>query len=162
MSKIPRSLLRGASTRKESIVAKGRDNLPKISDREKGFTLVELLIAITVLSIGLLGVASMFSTGIRSNSFSYMVTVESSVANSVMEEILAKDGGDVIFAAAAANAVYDLDTGSAVTTRTVQGRTYSATYSITVNNPVVNVSMIDVSVTSGGRTTTLTSYKNRI
>lgn len=136
--------------------------MPKILDREKGFTLLELLIAITVLSIGLLGVASMFSTGIGSNRFSYMVTVETSVANSVMEEILAKDGGDVIFAAAVANAVYDLDTGSAATTRTVQGRAYSATYSITLNNPVVNVSRIDVSVTSGGRATAITSYKNRI
>lgn len=136
--------------------------MPKILDREKGFTLLELLIAITILSIGLLGVASMFSTGIGSNRFSYMLTVETSVANSVMEEMLAKDGGDVIFATAAANAVYDLDTGSAATTRTVQGRTYSATYSITVNNPVTNVSKIDVTVTSGGRTTSLTSYKNRI
>lgn len=136
--------------------------MPKISDREKGFTLLELLIAVTVLSIGLLGVASMFSTGIGSNRFSYIVTVETSVANAVMEEMLAKDGGDVIFAAAAANAVYDLDTASAAATRTVQGRTYSATYSITVDNPVANVSRIDVSVTSGGRTTTLTSYKNRI
>lgn len=136
--------------------------MPKISDREKGFTLLELLIAITVLSIGLLGVASMFSTGIGSNRFSYTVTVETSVANSVMEEIMAKDGGDVMFSTAAANAAYDLDTGSAATTRTVAGRTYSATYSITLNSPVVNVSRIDVSVTSGGRTTTLTSYKNRI
>ena len=139
----------------------GQDSMPKSRDTEKGFTLLELLIAISILSIGLLGVASMFSTGIGSNRFSYTVTVETSMANSVMEEMLAKDGGDVIFAANAVNAVYDLDTAAAATTRTVQGRTYSAVYSITVDSPVANVSRVDVSVTSGGRTKTLTSYKSR-
>ncbi|MEK7774033.1 MAG: prepilin-type N-terminal cleavage/methylation domain-containing protein, partial [Deltaproteobacteria bacterium] len=73
--------------------------MPKIRDTDKGFTLLELLIAISILSVGLLGVASMFSTGIGSNRFSYTVTVETSMANSVMEEMLAKHGGDVIFPA---------------------------------------------------------------
>jgi type IV pilus assembly protein PilV len=129
---------------------------------EKGFTLLELLIAITILAVGMLATASMLSSGMGSDSFAYTVTVERSIAASVIEEIMAKDGGDPMFAANVANAVYDLDTGSPATTRTVQGRTYAATYSVTTAAPVIGVSRVDVTVASGLRSVTLTTYKSTI
>lgn len=131
-------------------------------DGEKGFTLLELLIAITILAVGMLATASILSTGMGSDSFAYTVTVERSIAASVVEEIMAKDGGDPMFSANVANAVYDLDTGSAATTRTVQGRTYAAKYTVTTGTPVGGVSRIDITVASGLRSVTLTTYKSTI
>lgn len=127
---------------------------------ENGFTLLELLVAMSVLSIGILGIATMMATGIGTGRFAHVVAVESSIASSVIEEMTARDGSDAIFSANAAGAVYDLDTASADTGRVVQGRRYTATYSITTNNPVVGAAKIDVVVTGGGRTATYSSLKS--
>lgn len=130
--------------------------------KEKGFTLLELLIAMSILSIGILGLASLMSTGIGSNSFSHRVAVEGSMGSLVVEEIMSRDGSDPLFTSAIAGAVYDLDPGTASSTKVVSGRTYSATYSVTPDNPVAGVSRVDVSVTSGGRTIGVTAFKSTI
>ncbi|OGP14238.1 MAG: hypothetical protein A2052_01765 [Deltaproteobacteria bacterium GWA2_54_12] len=129
---------------------------------EKGFTLLELLVAMSILTIGLLGLASMMSSGIGTDRFAHMVAVEGSVGSLVVEEITSRDGDDPIFASTVVGATYDLDTGSVATTRVVNGRTYTATYSVTPNSPVTGVSMVTVNITSGGRTVTLNAFKSTI
>ncbi len=133
-----------------------------VSGSDKGFSLLELLVAIFILSVGLLATATVLVTGIDSNRLAQMVTVESGLAYSVLDELMARDESDPIFDTTQSNVTYDLDTDSGATTRTVQGVTYSATYSITANTPVVGVARIDVTVTGGGRTVTLTSFKRSI
>ncbi|MDP2689230.1 MAG: prepilin-type N-terminal cleavage/methylation domain-containing protein [Deltaproteobacteria bacterium] len=132
------------------------------SGAEKGFSLVELLVAISILAIGLLGTATMLSTNIGSDRFAHMITVEASIATSVMEEFMARDEGDALFTSSVTGASYDLDPDTASTTRTVQGRTYSATYSIATSTPVTGVVRLSATVTSGTRSITLTSYKSVI
>lgn len=129
---------------------------------EKGFTLLELLIAMSILSIGLLGLATMLSTGIGTGRFAHAVAVESSMGASVMEEIVSRDGSDPIFSSGISGAVYDLDPGSAAATRTVQGRSYSATYSISPNNPVAGVTRVEVTVTGAGRSISSTTFKSNV
>lgn len=133
-----------------------------INNTENGFSIIELLIAISILVIGLIGTATMLSTNIGSNRFSQMITVEATIAGSVNEELLAKAGNDPLFAATVANVAYDLDQSSGATTLTVQGRTYSATYSITTANPVAGVARVVTTVTSGNRSITITSFKSTI
>ncbi|GMR04795.1 MAG: hypothetical protein BMS9Abin23_0703 [Thermodesulfobacteriota bacterium] len=129
---------------------------------DKGYTLIELVIAIAILAVGLISTATLVSTGIGSNRFAYRLTVESSLAYSVLDEFLAKDTSDTLFDTNATNAVYDLDTGSTATTRTVQGVTYSAIYSIVTNTPITGAVTISVTVTGGGRTATLSTVKRAI
>jgi len=129
---------------------------------ESGFSLVELLIAMFILAVGLLATATMLTTGIKSNRFSYRLTVETSIANSVLEEILSKDSSDLLFDTTISNGVYDLDIGSGGSTRTVQAISYSATYSITPNNPVLGSTTVSVTVTGNGRTSTLSTIKRSI
>lgn len=121
---------------------------------DKGFTLLELLIAIVILAIGLLAVASMQANAIRSNSLAERVTVITAVSQGAMEDLLARADSDPIFDAAAANVLYD--------TRTVQGVIYTASYTMTPNTPVTSVARVDMTVTGGGRTMTLTSYKRSL
>lgn len=128
---------------------------------DRGFTLLEVLIAIVILAIGLLAVASMQANAIRSNSLAQRVTVITAVAQGAMEDLMARANSDPIFDAAASNVLYD--------TRTVQGVTYNASYTITPNSiippnvtPTSGVARVDMTVTGGGRTMTLTRYKRSL
>ncbi len=127
-----------------------------------GFTLVELLIAIFILAVGLLGTASMMASGIGGNRLSNRVTVESGIVHSVMDEFMARDASDTVFNTAVTDVVYDLDSSGGATTRVVQGITYSATYSITTSDPVTGMVRLDISVGGGGRTLNMTSFKRSI
>jgi len=129
---------------------------------DSGFTLVELLIAIFILAVGLMGTASLMASGIGGNRLASMVTVESGIARSVMDEFMARDAGDTVFNTTVTDIVYDLDSSSGATTRAVQGITYSATYSIATNNPVTGMVRLDISITGGGRTLSMTSFKRSI
>lgn len=129
---------------------------------ESGFSLVELLVAISIMAIGLLAAATTLSTGIGSNRMAQRLTVETNLAYSVLDEFLAKDAGDALFDADSTGVTYDLDTGSGAATRTVNGVTYSAVYSVDADNPVPGVAEITVTVSGGNRSVTLTTLKRSI
>lgn len=130
----------------------------------KGFTLVEVLIAMFILAVGLLGIASMQVTAIRANSEANTLSVASSLAQGVMEELMAKDNDDPLFSVDAADVVWDLAPDDAGETNlSINGAgTYSATCTIDADNPVSNVARIDVVVTNGIRTVNLTGFKRAI
>ena len=130
--------------------------------KQKGFTLLELLVAMSILSIGLLGLATMLSSGIGSDRFAHMISVEGSMGSLVVEEITSRGGSDPVFASAVAGAVYDLDPATAATTRVVNNRTYTATYSVAPDTPVAGISRVVVNITSGGRTVSMTTFKSTI
>lgn len=63
-------------------------------DKQGGFTLIEVLIAISILTVGLLGVASMQISAMKGNYFSDKVTTALCLAEEKMEDLLAKDFSD--------------------------------------------------------------------
>lgn len=70
-----------------------------------GFTLLEVLIAISILTIGLLGVASMQASAIRGNYFSDNTTTALCLAEDKMEDLMGRDfdDADLVDATAANN-----------------------------------------------------------
>ena len=58
---------------------------------EKGFTLLEVLIALTVFAIGLLALAGMQITGIKGNATAQSVSAKVALGSGVIEEIMAID-----------------------------------------------------------------------
>lgn len=56
---------------------------------EKGLTLIEVLVTITIISIGLLAVASMQGTALRNDNLAYRKTEASTLAQDKLEEIMA-------------------------------------------------------------------------
>jgi type IV pilus assembly protein PilV len=55
---------------------------------EKGFTLVEVLIAVSIFSVGLLAVAMMLDTAIQYNSSARFITEATEIAHSQMEQLM--------------------------------------------------------------------------
>lgn len=129
---------------------------------EGGFTLIELIVAMVILAIGLLATSSMLVTGMRSNSLAQNVNMEVSIAYSVLDEFLSKDSGDTIFNASVTDATYDLDTLTGATTRVIEGVTYSALYTISIDTPVVGTATVSTTVNSTGRSITLSTIKRTI
>lgn len=61
--------------------------------RQRGFTLMEVLVSMVVLSIGLLGLAGMQVNGLKSNNSSYQRTQASLLANEMIDRIRANRAG---------------------------------------------------------------------
>ncbi len=58
---------------------------------QTGFTMIEIVIAMLMLGVALLGLASVTTTAIRGNSFSQTMTMASTLAKDRMEELKATD-----------------------------------------------------------------------
>ena len=58
-----------------------------------GFTMVEVLVAIVVLSIGLLGLAGLQATGLKNNNSSYQRSQANILANEMFDRIRANRAG---------------------------------------------------------------------
>jgi type IV pilus modification protein PilV len=61
---------------------------------EKGFTLVEVLIAVSIFAVGLLAVAMMLDTAIQYNSSARYITEATEIAHSQMEKLLSSPYDD--------------------------------------------------------------------
>lgn len=61
-------------------------------ERNSGFTLLEVLIALVVLSIGLLGVAALQAVGLRSSQGAYLTSQASLLAYDMADRIRANPG----------------------------------------------------------------------
>ncbi len=128
---------------------------------EDGFTLIEVLVALTIFAVGLLGIAGLQYRAYDFNRNSNVRALTVGVAGMVLEEALALDEENPLFDVTALNMVWDLDPNTAATTLTVNGGgTYSAVWSITTATPIANVARVDVTVNGPeGRNVTLIGYK---
>lgn len=68
--------------------------MERISTDKQGFTLIEILIAITVFAIGILAVGKMQITAIQGNSRANYLTEAATIAQSKMEELISLDYND--------------------------------------------------------------------
>lgn len=64
-----------------------------IRNRQCGFTLLEVLIALLILSIGLLGLASLQTSGLRSNQMASMRTTSTQLAYDIADRMRANPVG---------------------------------------------------------------------
>jgi type IV pilus assembly protein PilV len=132
---------------------------------QRGFSLLEVLIAVSILAIGLLAAASMQTTAINSNGIANRISVTSALAQEVMEDIMAWSASDAHFATSSSGSTYDLDLNTAATSIQIPtAGTFNATYSIIVNTPATNTATIVVTVTNveTNRQVILTCFKRLI
>jgi len=116
----------------------------KRKSSQSGFSLVELLVAVVILAIGLLGLAELQISAIKTNAHSDSITVSNGIAQKVVEEIAAMSAEEALFSTPATGATW---TGSPYT---VQGAgVYNVTYDVETNlDDVTGLSKITVYVGS--------------
>ena len=105
-----------------------------VEKSQNGFTLLEVLVAIVILTIGLLGTAGLTTGVIRGNHYSKNVTSATAVAQTKLEAI--KSGGYVY----ATTANFPSDAVS------MGGMTFTRTTTITNSSPAANMKTVSVTV----------------
>ena len=100
-----------------------------------GFTLIEIMIAILILVIALLGIAGVTVSVINGNAFSKEITSATTLGQDKMEELKNTDYGSIASGS---------DTDSI----------YTRTWTVTANSPVANTKTVEVEVSwsRGGNT----------
>jgi type IV pilus assembly protein PilV len=127
--------------------------MKNICGNQQGFTLAELLVALTIFAIGLLAVAGMQVTAIQTNSRANTLTAGTSFAEGVLEEVLTRSIDDPTVAGDSAGNPWTL----------VSSPPYVATFDVQRNyNGVLNVARVTVRVTGAGRTITLVGFKRTV
>lgn len=129
--------------------------------REGGFTLLEVIIAISILTFGLLAVASMQTTAIRGNDNASNITEATTFAQDTLEDLMAlrytNSGLDDV------NPGFGTPTTHAIAAPT--GYT-GLSYTVDDDNPITNAKLITVTITwqdkGVQRRTVLTSVKPRM
>ncbi|HDN69351.1 MAG TPA: type IV pilus modification protein PilV [Gammaproteobacteria bacterium] len=100
-----------------------------IRNRQCGFTLLEVLIALLILSIGLLGLASLQTSGLRSNQMASMRTTSTQLAYDIADRMRANpvgvDAQNYVIATSAADPVIlSGENCESITCSTTQMATY--------------------------------------
>ncbi len=110
-----------------------RNHTTKIrkASKEKGFTLLEVIIAVSVLTFGLLAVASMQATAIRGNYLSGNLTGASTLAGDRVEKLLSMGYSDA-----------DLDVGDHSNSRGI----YTISWNVAQNAAFNNTKTVNVTV----------------
>jgi type IV pilus assembly protein PilV len=119
----------------------------------QGFTLLELLVALTIFSVGLLAIAGMSVTSIRGNNQAATLTDATFLAQGVLEAIQARDPSDPLFSGPLPE---DEDWP-------LPGSSFSASFTIILHpNAAVN-SVLQITVkVSGPRNVTLIGFKGLV
>ncbi|MBU1698464.1 MAG: prepilin-type N-terminal cleavage/methylation domain-containing protein, partial [Proteobacteria bacterium] len=119
-------------------------------DNQKGFTLIEIMIAITVLAIGILGVAKMQLSAVKGNSYASGLTEATAFAQNKMEELVALAYDDADLNDDDADGISGIDdTASPDGSQQGSGATniqYDIFWNIAVDEPAVNAKHIRVYV----------------
>jgi type IV pilus assembly protein PilV len=103
---------------------------------EKGFTLLEVIVAISILTFGLLAVASMQMTAIRGNYNASNITEATTVAQDRLEDLMGLLYSDPL-----------LDPGNGMSDPAPPSPSgYTITYDVLNNNPMANTRLIAVTV----------------
>jgi type IV pilus assembly protein PilV len=117
--------------------------------KEDGFTLIEILIALTIFAVGLLAVAAMQNSAILMNSSAGKLTNVSTLGMDQIEKLSALPYTDPAFNPA--NNPYENIMGD-----------YTIRYTVTPNNPVPNIMNITVTVSGRGKTAVISFFKPNV
>jgi prepilin-type N-terminal cleavage/methylation domain-containing protein len=130
-----------------------RTILESDSAGEAGFTLIEVLVAIGILTGVLLGLAMGASSVIKANKTSYGNTLGTSLAQDKLEELKSRTSSALPICPA-------FTTSGCSDSVTQAGVTFTRNWQILTNTPATGINQIDVRVTwtdYGDKTVTLSS-----
>jgi type IV pilus assembly protein PilV len=124
---------------------------PSYQRQEKGFTLLEVIIALFILAFGLLAIASMQATAIKGNSQAMGLTEASTLAQDRMERFISLAYTDPSLNDPNGDNTNGLDTTGAGADNTFtwtdpSGVVYTAFWNVAIDRPIPNVKTIRMTV----------------
>lgn len=121
-----------------------------VVESEAGFSMIEMLVAMTIFAIGLLATAGMQITSLQANAGAYKRTTINAAAAGIMEEILTWAPDDPRLVDDSGAHDWDFDPTAAVNNTLIVdgGGSYTAAYTVQTNFPVNNVSTITLTINS--------------
>ncbi len=120
---------------------KRRDYRTEPLKGEKGFTLIEIIVAIMLLVVALLGMASVTTMVIKGNFSSRMMTTATTLAKDKME-----DFNNLSYTALPIGTATDYATAGGTVQTSATGAYFSRSSTLTANSPVANMTSISVTV----------------
>jgi prepilin-type N-terminal cleavage/methylation domain-containing protein len=116
-------------------------------NKEGGFTLLEVIVAIAILTFGILAVASMQAASIRGNAFSNSATEGLTWAGDEVERLVALPWDDPLLQDTDGDGAPGLgDIDGNADNNNVQGK-YTINWNVAENTPITNTKTINVIVT---------------
>lgn len=112
----------------------GRNIRQDLPAWQQGFTLLEVLVTIVILSIGLLGIAGLTTGVIRGNHFSKNITSATAAAQTQLEAIKSRGYAEAVEANFPADIV------------NMGGMSFNRTTTITADSPATNMKTASVTV----------------
>ena len=129
--------------------------------KEDGFTLIEVLIAITIFAVGLLAVAAMQTSAIKMNSTAGKLTNLSTWGMDKIEELSALPYTSP-WLQIAGNPPDGEDTNGNTHVQVSGDGYYTISWTVNNNDPVTNIKNITVTVTGRGKSTNINFLKPNI
>jgi len=116
---------------------------------QKGFTLLEMLVAVSLIAIGMLATAAMQSVALNSNSIANRSTVVTAIAQEVMEEIMSRPPDDPQLTAAGTTVwpSYDLNVKNLATTDRSVSSAGTFRVLVSTRHPSASITQVSVTVT---------------
>ncbi|SEM06372.1 N-terminal methylation site-containing protein [Syntrophus gentianae] len=115
--------------------------MPSSIINKRGFTLIEIMVAMFFLLTALLGLLSLTTSVVKGNAFSKMTTMANTLAKSKIEELKGYNYDDL-----SAGSVIDYATTSGAVSSTQTGTFYTRTYTVVDDSPAVNMKNVTVQV----------------
>jgi type IV pilus assembly protein PilV len=100
---------------------------------EDGFTLIEIMITLVILSVGLTALAGLQVSAIKGNTFSKRMTAAVSVANQKLEQLKDTDYANIL--------------SESSTQITQSNMRFTRQVTVTNNSPLANTKTVNVTVT---------------
>jgi type IV pilus assembly protein PilV len=125
---------------------------------EQGFTLIEVMVSVVLMSIGLLGVLQMQIVALQKTTIAYQLTTASGLAESALEDVMSWSNNDPRLLSTSAINSFTLG-NSPFTISNVQ---YTVTCTMNQNTPLSGITQLVVNVQGGGRNISITGYREVI
>ncbi len=130
-----------------------------LNSADEGFTMIEVLLAVTIFAIGILAVATMQLSAIQVNSSASKLTERTTLAQDRLERLMVLPYTSPWLEQA--GNFPNVDT-SGNTHRELVAGGYTITWNVTDNSPITGSKYISVTVTRGTKSSTMVSIKSQL